>query len=570
MMKILSYLRKRTVTLFLILFFFAVLCFGIQMYSPMVTLEDGLQVDHVPSELISYNKLGELFHKLGVIHPTTNHSKRYDQTETSLELEYNPFQKRRVVSDTFVQVGREDVLQQKALEVLEQAELKNGNLYVSLFTEEKNLVGPSGIKTNYLQRGKDWERLGFVAITRGEELLVKSGLGLRLHGGTSRVPSLPRHSYRVYFRKKYGRESVEDVFFDKEDALRRLIVHCNIPESWPLNNLIANELYSMLGVKTVEYVPAKFFLNGKDQGLYWLSPHLNRDYILKRFGYKSVHMHSYRKDVGKDLYKTELVDLLFARQVPLSIESVSKLFNIDDLINYFIGVIYSGNSDWDQGVAFKDGSRDDSQWNWMAWDLDHSFIDLYVSKSSHPDRRVWEQQGFYILMRPKVMNFVTGSRKLLMRRLLDEDPDFLNLFLKRYVDAFNHQISPDRLQKLYNKYQGIVESYGQKMNPLLLEFFEYRQKYLEYEFKNYFNSPEFVDVVVEGEMKGVVIDGYPEELPYHGRYPLGRNVQVNFGGQKGQSEYQINGKKYSGELITAEVDGPLVIKLGSKTEDTKL
>lgn len=515
--------RRRNGILVLVLLGFILICCVVQYHPLLKGKLSNIAVLHVPTELLSYNKLGEMFYRLGLIQVAPNNSSRYIPDDRVLDTpDLAPFQKRRQVSETVLEVGQQHELLNRAEQVLKRRKHRKGGAAISLFSQQKNLDGEKGIITYYHAHGRKWERLAFVAMENGETPFHKSGVGLRLHGGASRDPSLPHHSFRLYFRKVYGAQWLDSSAIFKENSeLRTLVVHVDLPEGWPLNNVIASRVYAMVGVPTLEYSQAEFFLNGERQGLYWLSPHLSEEYIRERYALSSIHYQRYRGQLRNEVYMADLGRLMSKENGPLRFEKLDSVVDADDLVNYFIAVTYSGNTDWNQGVGFKNALDSKDRWRWVAWDLDHSFIDWYVAKSRHPDRDVWQQDGLPLLMGKKLQQ-IKSRRQLLLRRLFVEDPGFKRYFINRYVNVLNHELRVEKLLELHQEYQQILTNYDMELNPELIQFFRKRHPHMRWELNAYFSVPEFQMLTIEADVpSSLIIDGYSEELPYTGYYPKG-------------------------------------------------
>jgi hypothetical protein len=98
-------------------------------------------------------------------------------------------------------------------------EVISGVPILSLALDEADLNSPErGLLANRNLRGLDWERPASISYFEGGRMLFASGVGVRMHGGTS----APRLGFRLYFRRQYGpRELAPGVLFGPRRALRR-------------------------------------------------------------------------------------------------------------------------------------------------------------------------------------------------------------------------------------------------------------------------------------------------------------------------------------------------------------
>ena len=462
----------------------------------------------------------------------------------------------REINTSFLMVAVENISRRKN---------RASGVAISVVTEPENIHGEYGVLSNHQQRGKNWERLAYIAVEKGYRLLENSAAGIRLHGGESRDPSLEKHSYRLYFRKKYGVQWLNtSKFFPNVKSLRTLVVHVDIPEEWPLNNAIANRVYGMVGVPTIEYSQAEFFLNGENQGLYWLSPHLSEKYILERYDLNKIHYQRYRGQSKNPIYREDIARVESEEFKPLTYDALSEVIDVEGLVNYFIAVTYSGNTDWNQGVGFKDAEDQNSRWKWVAWDLDHSFIDWYRTRSRNPEREVWQQDGLGLIFNHR-LHKVRSKRQRFFRRLFVEDPHFQKRFVKRYVDVLNHDLRIDKLIALYAQYDEIIAGYGRQINPLLLGFFKNRHAHMRWELQQYFDLPDFHEITVEGNVsQQVSINGYVENLPFTGYYPAGTELTLQQQTQEGAEggTFYINGKSQPSGKAVFTLGKPSYVTLG--------
>jgi hypothetical protein len=84
------------------------------------------------------------------------------------------------------------------------SEVASGLPILSLTLDDADLNDPArGLSPNKRQHGEEWEREGSVSYFDAGKLMFASGVGVRIHGGSSRLTA-PRPGFRLYFRRKYG------------------------------------------------------------------------------------------------------------------------------------------------------------------------------------------------------------------------------------------------------------------------------------------------------------------------------------------------------------------------------
>ena len=185
--------------------------------------------------------------------------------------------------------------------VLDPAEVSRGFPIMSLWVEPDDLHDPvTGILANVRARGRAWERTGALSYFDDGELRFASSVGVRLHGGGSRITSEVQ-SFRVYFREEYGADAFgEGLLFDgASDPLQRLILHNDVrrgslPRSlagrsataaerrrhrprarWSFSNPLAYDIAERIGAIVPRTKPVRFFLNGKWQGVYVVTEYVD-------------------------------------------------------------------------------------------------------------------------------------------------------------------------------------------------------------------------------------------------------------------------------------------------------
>ena len=151
---------------------------------------------------------------------------------------------------------------------------------ISMVTDLKNLFDPTiGIYVNPSGSGEDWERpasLELIDPDGGEEFQLESGI--RLRGSASRTASNPKHSFRFFFRSRYGGTlkfplfgEEGDLEFDKVD-LRTSQNYSWAYEITPYDTFIretfARDSQRDVGMPYTRSRYYHLFINGQYWGLY--------------------------------------------------------------------------------------------------------------------------------------------------------------------------------------------------------------------------------------------------------------------------------------------------------------
>ncbi len=301
---------------------------------------------------------------------------------------------------------------------------------VSLVTDLANLFDPSrGIYVNPGREGSEWERPVSVELIHpdGREGFQIDG-GIRIRGGFSRTTDNPKHSFRLFFRGEYGSSALKYPLFDAEGAERfdNLDLRTAQNYAWSLQssnpgekNTFVREVFCRdLQRETGRpYTRSRYYhlyLNGQYWGLYQSQERSEASYAETYFGGKSKDY-----DVVKaDNYRTSFTDgtldewnLLWGlcqqgfesdaayyavqgrRPDGTDDPGIPVRVDVDNLIDYMIGIFYTGNDDAPVTLGGNQANnffairnrRIDARdgWKFFAYDNEHS---LGVARGVNYDR----------------------------------------------------------------------------------------------------------------------------------------------------------------------------------------
>jgi formylglycine-generating enzyme required for sulfatase activity/spore coat protein CotH len=405
---------------------------------------------------------------------------------------------------------------------------------------------------NKLEHGAKWERQASVSYFDEGRLRFAAEAGVRVHGGGSRLTSR-NQSFRLFFRRRYGTRAFAPrlLFGPTSDPLQRLVVHNDVRkdpadgEIWHLVNPLAYDLARRLGCITSETKPARFFLNGEDQGLYVLSEHFDDEYF-------DSHMPGRR--ISMDFEKMEALRDWVDALKPLTMETVTAQIDIDNLTSWFLAVLFAGTRDAYQGPGqFLDESRERGGWFWVAWDLDGSF-------------REWDLDSFQYLLerlgeRPRGRR-ANEPRAFVLTTLIAEDAAFRDYLAARIDTMLNHQLTPSYLEERRAHYSILAPRFGVAETGYLrrlAEFFDKRPSFLREVAEQWLNTAPGVPVSVRRLDHGaLIVDGYSSPSEYRGIYFPGREVVIRL--PDGRAQWYVNGRLVSQNAeLRVRADRPLEI-----------
>ena len=426
---------------------------------------------------------------------------------------------------------------------------------VSLVLRPHDLHDPAtGLLPNRRKHGGDWERPGWVSFLENGRVLHSAGVGVRIHGGSSRENPRQRQGFRLYFRRRFGSSALPaGIAFGGAHAhpLRRLIVHNDVRIArngtrWHLVNPLAYDIAEAAGAITAATRPVRFLLNGEFQGVFVLSEHFDaRDFFETHAG------HPVRADAAEfDALAAEIRALR-----PLRMRRVASIVDLDNLTRWFIAVAFCATGDAYQGPGqFRDPSRAEAQWFWVNWDMDLSFRN--VDHDTFP--ALLSRSGSRRARRP------SDPRPYILTTLLDEDAQYREFFQRTWVDVMNHALTPAFLQERYRHYADIAERLEVRdpsYLPALRHFLTHRPVTV-WRTADRWLKVESAAVRIAGGGGAVELDGRTVGPGWEGRYFAGMRVRLRVPNEARYrfSHWRVNGEDLSGPDLDLAVTGPLVIE----------
>ena len=370
---------------------------------------------------------------------------------------------------------------------------------------------------NKLKHGSDFERRGSVSYFDGGRLLFTGAAGVRVHGGGSRLTS-PRQGFRLFFRRRHGFTRFGDgvLFGPASQPLQRLVVHNDVRRDrdgteWRLVNPFGYDVARRLGCITPEALPARFFLNGEDQGLFVLTEHFDDEYFAS---------HRPGSRISMWLADMEALRSRLNRAYPLTMEEVRQEIDLDNLVSWYLAAIFLASRDAYQGPGqFLDEAS--GRWFWVTWDLDQSL-------------RNWDHESYQYLLN------VPGERErgrrpseprpYVLGALLAEDQAFRDYFASRVDMMLNHQLTQAYLDERWAHYDEVAERFGVtdlEYRRRGAAFLARRRAFVREISEQWLDTPKSVRVTAHREGGGrLMVDGFEKEGPFEGWYFPGRQVVV--------------------------------------------
>jgi hypothetical protein len=253
---------------------------------------------------------------------------------------------------------------------------------ISIVTDITNLFDPAtGIYVNADGHGYEWERECSVEMFNDPESDgFNVNAGLRIRGGWSRHDNYPKHAFRLFFREEYGYPKLDFPLFGDEgtDTYDKVDLRTAQNYAWSNGdgrNTMVHEVFSRDSQRDTEqpYTRSRYYhlyLNGMYWGIFQTQERSEARYASDYLGGKredwdvvkvSTENYSYRVEAtdGNTAAWEEVWDRcndgfedndsyfdLEGKHGDGTPKSGSEvLVDIDNLIDYMIGIFYTGNFD---------------------------------------------------------------------------------------------------------------------------------------------------------------------------------------------------------------------------------
>jgi formylglycine-generating enzyme required for sulfatase activity len=421
------------------------------------------------------------------------------------------------------------------------AEVASGLPVLSLTLDDADLNDPAkGLLPNKRAHGEEWEREGSVSYFDGGKLVFASGVGVRIHGGGSRITA-PRPGFRLYFRRKYGpRELPPGVLFSPAaQPVRRIVVHDDVRRDgkidWYFANPLAYDIARAIGAIAPETKPVRFFLNGEYYGPFVATERFDERYFAAHWGYDDIQLSQEAMNTLWEWVRTTR---------PLTMSKVSEHVNVDNVTRWFVAVAFTATRDAYQGPGqFLDRTKTTGGWFWVNWDMDQSFRDWNLDSYQYLLERVAEGRRGRNPAEP---------RSVILSQLIAEDPQYRD-YLKRVVQkALNHQLTAAFLMERYEHYlTTATQLQVRRLDylPRLRQFLERRRDFFRLTSEQWLNTApsQRVGITAPANVE-VAIEGVRVKSGYEGLYfpDIELTAEVAEEHRQGFTGWQVNGRLVSG------------------------
>lgn len=468
-----------------------------------------MQMPTIPVKMIGRAKTGKILKRLGLLHVVPND---YQYYRIPSKKDKNPahkiFKQKRSVGIQLYSIDKNLIGPDRtpSSAVIPMNEIASGLPILSLVLDENDLYDSEiGIIPNRLKKGRKWERTAYLSYFEKARLLFSTGVGVRIHGGTSRRWKEP--NFRLYFRELHGADQFKPgILFDRSsDPLKCLIIRrIRLAPSarkivlYPFAEPIALELAGQIGCVVPKTKIIKLFINGKYKGIYSLWERIDTDYLQSHYGHKNFILARTKRigviDPVKHGPKKPYHEFKsWARNLkrPVSMQLVSQRVNLENLCNWIISVMFCETADAFQGSLIFDLSDPQAKWFWINWDMQWSFIPIsqwrQVLRGDNTDY-------FTYLFNVK------DIRAILFKALIEDSADFRKYFNVYFEEVMQSRLNSQYIESLLDRYDQLIKSFGvddsssiKKIHQFILE----RDHFLRKKIQQYFNNTEYNKIASE-------------------------------------------------------------------------
>lgn len=308
------------------------------------------------------------------------------------------------------------------------------------------------VKANYW---KNWTKKAYVELFDGKDGFA-SDCGLKIFGAYSRAE--PKKSFRLKFRGEFGDAKVDYDFFDTGEPMETedLVLRSG-SQDWA-RYMIKDEFFTGLvqsgsdpsRLLTQMYRPIALYINAEYFGLYYIREKIDKNFVARKLGLPNDSIIVEVSGGGHYMpVQNRLTSMDMSK--PENFEYAKQLIDLESLIDFKIGNIYSGKGDvGNTRYAWSGDPKSDRKWRYVYYDIDVSW---------KPDGS--PSAAFYLSTAPGAIVAEKAKYNALIAGLL-KNKEFRQMFLSRlgyhlantyatknttaYFDKFVERIRPEMKQ----------------------------------------------------------------------------------------------------------------------------
>jgi hypothetical protein len=278
---------------------------------------------------------------------------------------------------------------------------------LSLVTDVQNL----DIYANTSERGEAWERPVSVELIypNGERPGFQINAGLRIQGGVGRTPIIPKHSFRLFFKGKYGATKLEYPLFPDSpvESFDTLTLRAGMNRSYAgklreprvdirlttytRDEWLRTSQIAMSGIGP-HGILVHLYLNGLYWGLYNVVERPDTSFTSSYLGgdkedWYAVNHTGTISGSGERFETLHELASAGGLEDPEKYAAIKQYIDIPHFIDYIILNFYCGNEDWGRTNWYAGVRNPEGKAKYFVWDGEWIWIDgawLYSSPPGAP------------------------------------------------------------------------------------------------------------------------------------------------------------------------------------------
>lgn len=368
---------------------------------------------------------------------------------------------------------------------------------INLWSDQSGIYveGTNGIEGNCTgprNWNQDWEIPINIELFESDGTLgFNSRAGAKIFGGCSR--GQPQKSLSIFFRGEYGNSELNYKLFEEKDIDRfQAFVLRNSGNDFNDTHFRDGLMKTLVEGSEIDYQafrPSVVYLNGEYWGIHNIREKVNEHFLDSNSNVKSDDVDlagPYIDDYifGQEGAFREFYDEINAAdmQDQAEYESIERLVDINNYIDYMAAQIYYANTDWPgNNIKYWRNGATNGKWRWILYDTDFGFN--HFNGGNH-DGSLGDWEGHNTLRFALLSNrnqWPTYPWSTLIFRKFVQNEEFIKKFVNRMSDLMNtsfkapyvntvidslSQIIDSEMPAHKERWGGSVESWNSRVNGL--------------------------------------------------------------------------------------------------------
>lgn len=311
--------------------------------------------------------------------------------------------------------------------------------------------------------------------------------GIKLFGGSTR--SLPKKSYALKFKKKYGKAKLNYKVFDDRDfsSFDTLVLRSGSQDykTTFLRDILGTSMvdeYTSVDVQA--YKSVILYINGEYHGIYNIREKVDETFISNHYNVNEEDANIMRIDniitVGTSKFYTSILNYVNNNNMALqkNYDYIKEKINIENMADYWIAELYVTNNDIINCRFFSHKDVDNGKLHFIFYDLDYAWYNYrnnYYSFILNPNGM---QEGYNLdtsLMRNMIKN--DTFKKIFLERL---SYNMKNTWKKENIlkklDEIYNKLAPE-MERDVKRWGSSIEEWNENIDKLK-EYIDKREDYL--------------------------------------------------------------------------------------------